>query len=285
MKIDKYLICKDKNSLNSFKTDETLLVKSRAEAEEKLKKNIVTLDELQAKLYASDKYSFLIILQAMDAAGKDGIIKHVLSGLNPHGTQVFSFKAPSYNELKHDYLWRIHRSVPERGRIGIFNRSHYEDVLVVRVHDLVRKHQIPPDLLKDDIWEKRFRQINDFEKHLYENGTVIVKIFLHLSKEEQKKRFLSRLEKESKNWKFSAGDLEERQYWDKYQFCYEEAINATSKKQAPWYVVPADNKWYSRLIVSEILINTFQKLDIGFPSLSTEQKKKLLEYKENLLAE
>ena len=285
MKIDKYLIRKDKNSLNGFKTDETLLVKSRAEAEEKLKKNIVTLDELQAKLYASDKYSFLIILQAMDAAGKDGIIKHVLSGLNPQGTQVFSFKAPSYNELKHDYLWRIHRSVPERGRIGIFNRSHYEDVLVVRVHDLVRKHQIPPELLKDDIWKKRFRQINDFEKHLYENGTVIVKIFLHLSKEEQKKRFLSRLEKESKNWKFSAGDLEERQYWDKYQFCYEETINATSKKHAPWYVVPADNKWYSRLIVAEILINTFQKLDIGFPSLSNEQKKKLLEYKENLLAE
>jgi len=285
MKIEKYLIRKAKNSLNRFKTDETLLVKSRAEAEEKLKKNIVTLDELQAKLYASDKYSFLIILQAMDAAGKDGIIKHVLSGLNPQGTQVFSFKAPSFNELKHDYLWRIHRSVPERGRIGIFNRSHYEDVLVVRVHDLVRKQQLPAELIKDDIWKKRFGQINNFEKHLYENGTVIVKIFLHLSKEEQKKRFLSRLDKESKNWKFSVGDLEERQYWDKYQFCYEEAINATSKKYAPWYVVPADNKWYSRLIVSEILINTLQKLDIGFPSLSDEQKKKLLEYKENLLAE
>lgn len=285
MKIEKYLIRNSKNPLNSFKTDETLLAKSKKAAEEKLKQNIVILDELQTKLYASDKYSFLIILQAMDAAGKDGIIKHVLSGLNPQGTQVFSFKAPSFNELKHDYLWRIHKSAPERGRIGIFNRSHYEDVLVVRVHDFVKKQQIPPELLKDDLWKKRFRQINDFEKHLYENGTVIVKLFLHLSKEEQKKRFLSRLDKESKNWKFDAGDLEERQYWDKYQFCYEEAINSTSKKHAPWYVIPADNKWYSRLIVSEILIKTLQNMDIGFPSLSKEQKKKLLDYKENLLAE
>ncbi len=285
MKIEKYLCNGGKILLKNFNPGDTELLKSKKEGKKKLEENIKTLDALQEKLYASNNYSLLIILQAMDAAGKDGIIKHVMTGLNPQGTQVVTFKAPSTNELDHDYLWRIHKAAPERGRIGIFNRSHYEDVLVVRVHNLEKNQQLPSELIDDKIWKKRFKQINDFEKHLYENGTVIVKIFLNLSKDEQKKRFLARLDDETKNWKFSAADLKERQYWDVYQNCYEEAINATGKKHAPWYVVPADNKWYSRLVVSEILIKTLKNIDIGFPSLSNEQKENLADCRQKLMEE
>lgn len=283
MKIERYLCNGGKILLKDFNPGNTELLKSKKEGKKKLEENIKILEALQEKLYASNNYSLLIILQAMDAAGKDGIIKHVMTGLNPQGTQVVSFKAPSTNELDHDYLWRIHKAAPERGRIGIFNRSHYEDVLVVRVHNLEKNQQLPSELIDDKIWKKRFKQINDFEKHLYENGTVIVKIFLNLSKDEQKKRFLDRLDDETKNWKFSAADLKERQYWDAYQNCYEEAINATGKKHAPWYVVPADNKWYSRLVVSEILIKTLKNIDIGFPSLSGEQKVNLTNYRQKLM--
>ena len=218
----------------------------------------------------------------MDAAGKDSTIKHVMSGLNPQGTQVYSFKQPSSEELDHDYLWRIHKALPERGRIGIFNRSHYEEVLVVRVHDLVEKQHLPKETITKDIWEKRFRQIRDFEKHIYENGTLVLKFFLHVSKEEQKKRFLKRINDKTKNWKFSADDIEERKYWNEYQKCYQEAIAATSKKHAPWFVIPADHKWFMRFAVSQIIIEQFEKLHIDYPKLSDGQLKKLNESREIL---
>ena len=272
-------------NLSEFPTDYTATFNSKEEAEELLKKNIKKMQKLQAKLYAEDKYSVLIIFQAMDAAGKDGTIKHVMSGLNPQGTQVFSFKQPSTEELEHGFLWRINKSLPERGRIGIFNRSHYEDVLVVRVHNLLENQKIPEELIKDDIWKTRFKEINNFEKYLYENGTVILKFFLHVSKEEQKNRFLKRIEKKSKNWKFSAGDIEERKYWDKYMKYYGETISSTSKAHAPWYVIPADKKWFMRLAVSSIIIETLQKLNPAFPKLSEEQTEKLDEYKNRLVNE
>jgi PPK2 family polyphosphate:nucleotide phosphotransferase len=211
----------------------------------------------------------------MDAAGKDGTIKHVMSGLNPQGTQVYSFKQPSTEELNHDYLWRINKCLPERGKIGIFNRSYYEEVLVTRVHNLIEKEKIPKELVTKDIWQQRFREINDFEKHLYNNGTIILKFFLHISKEEQKRRFLQRIEKKSKNWKFSDADLKEREYWGEYQKCYGEAISATSKKHAPWYIIPADHKWYMRLAVSEIIVSAMEKLPIDYPKLNGGQLKQL----------
>jgi PPK2 family polyphosphate:nucleotide phosphotransferase len=268
--------------LAEFPTDYTDKFGSKKEAGEILKKNIKKMQKLQAKLYAEDKYSVLLIFQAMDAAGKDGTIKHVMSGLNPQGTQVFSFKQPSAEELDHGFLWRINKAVPERGRIGIFNRSHYEEVLVVRVHDLVKNQRIPEGLITDGIWKTRFKEINNFENYLYENGTVILKFFLHVSKDEQKNRFLKRIEKKSKNWKFSAGDIEERKFWDKYMKCYEEAISATSKPHAPWFVIPADKKWFMRLAVSSIIIESLQKLNLSFPKLSEEQVEKLGEYKNKL---
>ncbi len=271
-----------KIDLSKISTSDTLDFKSKDEAKQLLKENRKKLFELQSKLYAHNKYSVLIIFQAMDAAGKDSTIKHVMSGLNPQGTQVFSFKQPSTNELEHDYLWRIHRATPERGRIGIFNRSHYEEVLVVRVHNLLSKQQIPEDKITKDIWEKRFRQIKDFERNLYENGTVILKFFLHVSKDEQKKRFLKRIEKESKNWKFSAGDLEERKFWNDYQECYAEAISATSVNYSPWFIIPADHKWFMQYTVSQIIIEHLEKLDINYPKLSDEQMNKLNEYKKLL---
>jgi PPK2 family polyphosphate:nucleotide phosphotransferase len=221
----------------------------------------------------------------MDAAGKDGTIKHVMSGLNPQGTQVFSFKQPSMEELDHDYLWRIHKYLPERGRIGIFNRSHYEEVLIARVHDLIKNQKIPPELINKEIWNTRYREIDDFEKYLYENGTVILKFFLHVSKEEQKQRFLERIDQPEKNWKFSASDINERKYWDKYQSAYGEAISATSKKYAPWFIIPADHKWYMRYAVSQIIVETLEQLDMSYPVLSKEMKAELEECKKNLLNE
>ncbi len=271
-----------KFELSKIQTDYTAEYKSKSDAQADLKKNIKKMIRLQDKLYAEDKYSMLLIFQAMDAAGKDGTIKHVMSGLNPQGTQVFSFKQPSAEELNHDYLWRINKCLPERGRIGIFNRSYYEEVLVVRVHNLTGSEKIPAELVTDKIWQQRFREINDFEKHLYENGTVILKFFLHVSKEEQKRRFLQRIEKESKNWKFSEADLKERKFWDEYQKCYREAIEETSKKHAPWFIIPADKKWFMRLAVSQIIVETMEKMPINYPRLNEEHEKKLSTYKQAL---
>jgi PPK2 family polyphosphate:nucleotide phosphotransferase len=243
------------------------------------------MTELQAKLYAQDKYSLLIIFQAMDAAGKDGTIKHVMSGLNPQGTQVSSFKQPSKEELDHGYLWRINKALPERGRIGIFNRSHYEEVLVVRIHDLIKYQKIPDKFNNKNIWKQRYEQINNFEEYLYENGIVIIKFFLHVSKDEQKKRFLERIEDPAKNWKFSSGDIEERKYWDEYQKAYQEAISATSKKHSPWYIIPADRKWFARLAVSEIIVREMKKLKSEFPKLNEEQLQDLEKSKQSLMNE
>ncbi len=257
----------------------------KKESKKLVKKNIKKLTELQAKLYADDKYSMLIIFQAMDAAGKDGTIKHVMSGLNPQGTQVSSFKQPSAEELDHSFLWRINKALPERGRIGIFNRSHYEDVLVVRVHDYIQYQKIPKELVSKNIWQRRFNEINNFEKYLYDNGTVILKFFLHVSKEEQRKRFLARIDDTSKNWKFSESDVKERNFWDDYQKCYQEAISATSKKHAPWFIIPADQKWFMRLAVSDIITETMKGLDIDYPKLSKEHLDNLEKYKKILSEE
>jgi PPK2 family polyphosphate:nucleotide phosphotransferase len=271
--------------LSKIDTRDTGKYKSKEEAFEQLTVNIERMAALQDMLYAQDKYSVLIILQAMDTAGKDGIIKHVMKGLNPQSTHVESFKQPSAEDLDHDYLWRISKSLPERGQIGIFNRSHYEEVLVVKVHDLVKKQQLPLSVLNEDIWKNRYRQIRDYEKYLAENGTVIVKLFLHISKEEQKERLLERIDDKTKNWKFSAADITERQYWDNYQACYEEAISETSTKQAPWFIIPADKKWYGRLVVSEIIVKTLEELNLAYPEIGPVQLSILKECRATLLGE
>jgi PPK2 family polyphosphate:nucleotide phosphotransferase len=274
-----------KIELSKFQTDFTNGYKSEDEVSKDLEKNIKKMIDLQDKLYAENKYSLLLIFQAMDAAGKDGTIKHVMSGLNPQGTQVYSFKQPSFEELNHDYLWRINKCLPERGKIGIFNRSYYEEVLVVKVHNLIEKEKVPKEFITEDTWQQRYIQINNFEKYLYDNGTIILKFFLHISKDEQKRRFLKRLDKESKNWKFSEADLKEREYWDEYQKCYQEAISATSKKYAPWFIIPADHKWYMRLAVSQIIVDTMKNLPIDYPKLNEEQIKSLKICKEKLESE
>lgn len=258
-------------NLLKISTYDTSNFSSKKEAKEKLKENINRMIGLQSKLYAQDKYALLLVFQAMDAAGKDGTIKHVMSGLNPQGTQVYSFKQPSKTELDHGYLWRINKFLPEKGRIGIFNRSHYEEVLVVRVHDFIKQHKIPDKFKNDSIWKQRYRQINDFEKYLYENGIIILKFFLHISKEEQKERFLKRIDDPAKNWKFSEGDIKERSFWNDYQIAYQQAISATSKSYAPWFIIPADKKWFTRLTVSEIIVNTMEKLKPTYPKLSKNE--------------
>lgn len=286
MKVEKYLAKPgEKINLSKISTDNTESIKDKSEANKLLEKNIEKMQELQNLLYASDKYSMLLVFQAMDAAGKDSTIKHVMSGLNPQGTQVFSFKKPSEEELDHGYLWRISKALPERGRIGIFNRSHYEEVLVVRVHDLIKFQKLPDEAKANNIWQNRFEQINNFEKYLYENGTIIIKFFLHVSKEEQKKRFLERIEDKSKNWKFAEADLKERSYWNDYQKCYQEAITATSKEYAPWYIIPADKKWFMRLLVSEIIVKKLESLNLNYPVLSADQLKSLENCKQQLLKE
>ena len=286
MDIKKFLVTKDsKTNLSKFPTDNTEEYKSKKETAKLLKKNIKRMTELQAKLYAQDKFSLLIIFQAMDAAGKDGTIKHVMSGLNPQGTQVSSFKQPSKEELDHGYLWRISNALPERGRIGIFNRSHYEEVLVVRVHDLIKYQKVPDKFINRNIWKQRYEQINNFEEYLYENSVVIIKFFLHVSKDEQKRRFLKRIENPAKNWKFSSSDIEERKYWDEYQKVYQEAISATSKKYSPWYIIPADKKWFARLLVSEIIVREMKRLKPEFPKLNDEQLQDLEKSKQSLLNE
>ena len=286
MKTSKFKVPPGKKvKLSDYRTDYIGDIESKKDASKLLKANTKKMAELQDRLYAHDRYGLLLIFQAMDAAGKDSTIKHVMSGVNPQGTQVFSFKQPSAEELDHGYLWRIAKAVPERGRIGIYNRSHYEDVLVVRVHDLIKCQKIPKKFDNDGIWRKRFNQIKNFEKYLYENGIITIKFFLHISKDEQRKRFLRRLDTPSKNWKFSAADLKEREYWEDYQKCYEEAIAATSTGYAPWYITPADKKWFTRLVVSNVIIDTLQSLKLTYPELDENQKKNLNVYREQLMEE
>ena len=234
------------------------------------------LAEEQSMLYAQDRWSLLLIFQAMDAAGKDGTIKHVMSGVNPQGCQVFSFKQPSREDLDHDFLWRYAKCLPERGRIGIFNRSYYEEVLVVRVHpDILERQRLPPPLVSKHIWDERLADIARFEDYLTRQGTVILKFFLHVSRKEQKKRFMERLDRPDKHWKFSASDVRERGFWDDYMHAFQEAIRATASDQAPWYVVPADNKWFTRLLVAAAIVETVEKLDLAYPTVSAEKKKEL----------
>jgi PPK2 family polyphosphate:nucleotide phosphotransferase len=258
----------------------------KARAKEILDQNLTELTEAQQLLYADDRYAILIVLQAMDAAGKDGTIRHVMSGVNPQGCQVFSFKKPSAEELDHNFLWRYMKRLPERGRIGIFNRSYYEDVLVVRVHpSLLDGQRLPPGKRGNSFWNARYEDINTFERHLVRNGTVILKFFLNVSKKEQKRRFLDRLNRPEKNWKFSAADLAERGYWDDYQEAYEEALSATSTEWAPWYVIPADNKWVTRAVVADIVTSSITSLELAYPEPTKEQRTALEEAKKKLLAE
>lgn len=275
----------DKIRLIDFATEGGQELNKRKIINEKMPDNIRRMAEMQERLYAENKYALLIVLQAMDAAGKDGTIKHVMSGLNPQGTQVVSFKAPSSEELDHDYLWRINKALPRRGEIGIFNRSHYEDVIIARVHDLVRHSQLPDDLMTPDIWERRYCQINDFERYLGENGIRVVKIFLHVFKEEQRGRLLERISQPDKNWKFNAGDIDERRYWDQYQQAYEQLLNHTSTKDAPWFVVPADKKWFARYLVSEIVLDALKKIDPQFPELPEKERALLSDYRRILEAD
>ena len=254
-------------------------------AKEALAMGVDLLAELQNMLYAQDCWAVLLIFQAMDAAGKDGAIKHVMSGVNPQGCQVFSFKAPTSEDLDHDYLWRCMKCLPERGRIGIFNRSYYEETLVVRVHrEFLEKQKLPPDLITKDIWKERFQDIRSFERYLTRNGVAIRKFFLHVSNKEQKKRFLGRIEQPEKNWKFSANDAKERGHWDDYMEAYEDMIRNTATKEAPWYVVPADNKWFTRAIVAAAVIDVLSSLDLHYPKVSEGKLKELASAKRALLA-
>ncbi|WP_321476517.1 polyphosphate kinase 2 family protein [uncultured Paludibaculum sp.] len=251
-----------------------------------LEDGIRMLAAIQDKLYAQDNYALLVIFQAMDAAGKDGAIKHVMSGINPQGCQVYSFKAPSNEELDHDYLWRCFKALPERGRIGIFNRSYYEEVLVTKVHPAIIESQKLPAHLKDKkIYQRRYREINNFEEYLHNNGIITLKFFLNVSRDEQKKRFLERIDRDEKNWKFSASDAKERSHWDEYMQAYAECIRATSTKNSPWYVIPADNKWVSRLAVAGIMYQTLKGLKLEYPTVSEQQKQALTEAKRLLEAE
>ena len=269
--------------LKDYDPDFTGKYKSKEDATKKLEEDIQKLAALQDVLYAQDNYAVLIVFQAMDAAGKDGAIKHVMSGVNPQGCQVVSFKAPSAEELDHDYLWRCMKMMPPRGHIGIFNRSYYEEVLVVRVHPEILQHQkLPAIALHKDVWDHRYEQINDFEHYLTDNGIVILKFFLNVSKKEQKQRFLDRIDTPEKNWKFSPDDLKERAHWDEYMEAYQEAFNHTSSTWAPWYVIPADHKWFTRTAVADIIIRRLEDLHLSYPQVSEEQKQNLLKAKELL---
>jgi PPK2 family polyphosphate:nucleotide phosphotransferase len=268
--------------------DETSGFKSegKALAEETLATSVQLLAEFQSTLYAQDCWTVLLIFQAMDAAGKDSVIKHVMSGVNPQGCQVHSFKVPSAEDLDHDFLWRCARVLPERGRIGIFNRSYYEETLAVRVHrEFLERQKLPPRLVTKNIWSERFEDIRNFERHLARNGVVILKFFLHVSKDEQKKRFLERIDNPEKNWKFSLNDVHERQHWSEYMSAYEETIRHTATEEAPWYVVPADHKWFTRLVVSAALIDCLGSLDLTYPTLRKKERKELEAAKQTLLSE
>jgi PPK2 family polyphosphate:nucleotide phosphotransferase len=255
---------------------DTWRLKSKDHAQGWLEEGASRLSELQSLLYAQNKWSLLLIFQAMDAAGKDGTIKHVMSGVNPQGCQVFSFKVPSDEDLNHDFLWRSNKCLPERGRIGIFNRSYYEEVLVVRVHpELLGRQKIPSSLVTKDIWLERYQDISNFEDYLSRNGVLIRKFFLHLSKKEQKERLLSRLEEPDKNWKFSMADLHERKHWDDYMEAYEKMIRHTATDKAPWYVVPADHKWFTRLVVAEVIVDALESLHLSYPEVDRAKQKEL----------
>ena len=287
MKTEKYRVEGGKKvSLKDYDTRDTGSYKDKADAAEDLQKDVEHLAELQDVLYAQNSRSLLLIFQAMDAAGKDSVIKHVMSGINPQGCQVFSFKSPSAEELDHDFLWRCLKALPERGRIGIFNRSYYEEVLVVRVHPEVLKGQrLPEKAMGDSIWKHRYEDINAVERYLERNGVTILKFFLHVSKKEQKERFLERIEMPEKNWKFSIADVRERGFWKDYMDAYEEMLAETSTPWAPWYIIPADRKWYTRALVAEIINATLESMNLSYPVLSKAQKADLAKARDMLLAE
>jgi PPK2 family polyphosphate:nucleotide phosphotransferase len=258
----------------------------KQKATDRLARALKRMVSLQDVLYAHNRWAVLLIFQAMDAAGKDGAIKHVMSGLNPQGTQVYSFKRPSDEELDHDYLWRTAKALPERGRIGIFNRSHYEEVLVVRVHpDILAGQKLPTPLVTRHIWDDRYEDINAFERHLAQNGTLIRKFFLHVSKEEQRQRLLARLDEPSRNWKFEIRDLDERDRWDDHMHAYQDALSRTSTKHAPWFVVPADHKWFTRLVIAELIVEALESLALSYPKLSRTQRRALAEARKRLASE
>jgi PPK2 family polyphosphate:nucleotide phosphotransferase len=266
----------EKFRLEDFDPGDSGQLRSKARARDLLEQGIASMAELQDKLYAQDRWGVLLIFQAMDAAGKDGVIKHVMSGVNPQGCQVYSFKVPSTEELDHDFMWRTSTRLPERGRIGIFNRSYYEEVLIVRVHpEVLEGERIPPSLVRKDIWKERFEDIQAFERYLTRNGIVIRKFFLYLSKKEQKRRFLARLDEPQKNWKFSAADVRERASWEAYMEAYEDMIVHTATEEAPWYVVPADNKWFTRVVVAAAIVDTLQDLQLAYPEVNPLKRKEL----------
>jgi PPK2 family polyphosphate:nucleotide phosphotransferase len=265
---------------------ETGEFKTKKEGRDRLEEGRERLRALQDVLYAHDRYALLLIFQAMDGAGKDSVIKHVMSGVNPQGCQVYSFKEPSTEDLDHDLLWRTSRCLPERGRIGVFNRSYYEEVLIVRVHPHILKRQkLPEDVLGDDIWPRRFESINGLEQHLTRNGTVVRKFFLNISREEQRQRFLARLDEPEKNWKFALGDVKEREHWDRYMEAYEDMIRHTSTPEAPWYVVPADHKWYTRLVVADAIADTLESLALAYPTVDESKREELARARAVLEAE
>ena len=284
---DPFLVPYDeKRKLRDFDPDDTGSFKTKEEALGKLQDDIEELANLQDVLYAPNTYALLLIFQAMDAAGKDGTIKHVMSGVNPQGCQVYSFKAPSAEELDHDYLWRCMKALPERGRIGIFNRSYYEEVLVTRVHpEIIERQQLPADAKKGDVYGRRYEEINNFEEYLVRNGIAILKFYLNVSKKEQKKRFLERLQRPEKNWKFSINDAKERMHWKEYMDAYEAMMNATSTKHAPWYVIPADHKWFTRAAVADIVVKKLRSLDLRYPEVSEAHLTELRAAEAMLLAE
>ena len=272
-----------KISLKDFDPGFTSHYKDKDEASVKLRKDVKRLAKYQDILYAQNTYAVLVMLQAMDTAGKDGVIRHVMSGVNPQGTQVHSFKAPSAEELDHDFLWRNMKALPERGGIGIFNRSYYEEVLVVRVHpEILNAQKLPPEAKGKNIWKHRFEEINNFEKYLVRNGIVVLKFFLNLSKDEQKRRLLARINKPEKNWKFSIGDARERAHWDDYMNAFEDTLNHTSTEHAPWYIIPADNKWFTRTVVADVIVEKLKSLKLSYPAVSEEHMRHLLEAKELL---
>jgi PPK2 family polyphosphate:nucleotide phosphotransferase len=287
MKLDRFMVPAGGKgfSLEKCSTHDTTGVADKDEGKKLLKESIKKLAEIQDVLYAHDRFGILLIFQAMDAAGKDGTIKHVMSGVNPQGCQVFSFKSPSSEELDHDFMWRTMRCMPERGRIGIFNRSYYEEVLVVRVHPtFLDAEKLPDHCRGNGIWKTRFEDINNIEQYLVRNGIIPIKFFLNVSRDEQLERFIKRCDDPTKNWKFSSADARERELWGKYMHAYEDMLRHTSTKHAPWYVIPADNKWYTRVVVSEIIIQRLNQLDLQYPKVSDEQRAKLLEVREQLLA-
>jgi PPK2 family polyphosphate:nucleotide phosphotransferase len=272
----RYRVTDGRFRMKDADSGDTWKLKSKEQAQGLLDHGLEQLCDMQEKLYAQDRWALLLIFQAMDAAGKDSTIKHVMSGLNPQGCEVSSFKTPSTEELDHDYLWRCQRWLPARGRIGIFNRSYYEEVLVVRVHrNLLEKQKVPGELVKKDIWQKRFQDIGGFERYLCRNGVVVRKFFLHVSKKEQKKRFLERLDEPEKHWKFSLSDIEERQFWPQYMEAYEDLIRNTATAHAPWYVVPADHKWFTRLVVAAVVVETLRSLKVDYPEVGPDKKKEL----------